>query len=280
MCAWTGDSSCGWGMLAPATWIAACPSVGPFGVGHKVGWEEVIDVLPFLAVEMLAGGLEVNEDVGKEASLQRVRTSVDQRAGLVQHHVTWLHRHIHGAIVAIVHLQDPWLIHVLIDVDDAGADERKAVNVRRQDSAFLVHADSVEGRWRQLHACPLLDGWARGIPNLLLEARTTAAELGVLDTDHVGVCRPVVGVDVANPPVLNLHLVSVLIPVVLEQIEQWLWCTELLEAGAGVVDHALRLSAAHLQTILLGAVAAFGALLAPLGAATGHVLLVDMEPIA
>jgi hypothetical protein len=61
----------------PSSWISSLPVFGFFGILENVGWIKVVhffDIVVIFKIQWLAGGLEVNKDIGIVISLQGKRT--------------------------------------------------------------------------------------------------------------------------------------------------------------------------------------------------------------
>mmetsp|Transcript_28873 Transcript_28873/g.60792 ORF Transcript_28873/g.60792 Transcript_28873/m.60792 type:complete len:395 (+) Transcript_28873:529-1713(+) len=268
--------------------MRAMPALLFDGAPHDVGGKSVVELfvlvspefgvvfpsargleggLPGVVSEGMAGGLEVNENVGVVASLEREGPAVQDRVAFVEDHVPRFHGDVVGQPVVAVDLDRPGLVHVLVDVENGRADQGHPVHVGGQDAPLGVDPNAVHAALRQLLPRPLLDRRAGRVPHALLETAPRPPQPRVLHAHHVRRRLPVIGVRVPLGPVLHLPIRFVLVglPKRLDLPPHVLRRPDLLEPQRRVVLHAGRLAEGHFDAVFFrlaaGAVAVLHAVL-------------------
>jgi len=111
--------------------IGMCMSPGrcPSGSRNEIGWQIFDGVVIVRSIGIQGSdGLKMYEDIGIELSIEWKGTSMYDRMTFIQHHISRFHRHIGRLAVVTVHLQRPWFVDVLIDIDNGRCDQRKSIN--------------------------------------------------------------------------------------------------------------------------------------------------------
>mmetsp|Transcript_9987 Transcript_9987/g.20823 ORF Transcript_9987/g.20823 Transcript_9987/m.20823 type:complete len:265 (-) Transcript_9987:154-948(-) len=195
----------------------------------------------------------MNENVRVIASLEWKGPTVDQRMALVQNHVPGFHGNVYGVAVSIIHLQRPWFVDVLGNIDNPAAHQGNTVDVWAQNRSLGILANSVQTHGPELGDAPRPFGNPvnGGIPNSVFEFRTRTLQIFFFHADHVRGRFPVVGINVSAPPLLKFFRVFVGLPKACQEFQERIGCLEFRISRAGHVDHRLGLANVHGQAILL-----------------------------
>jgi hypothetical protein len=98
------------------------------------------------------------------------------------------------------HFNWPWFIHVLVDIDDSRADQRKSINRGHQHQTLFRNANSIHTAFGKLLSHAFADSVLCPLPNVLPQFKSTILHTFVFNINNVswGVPMVCVGIPFAN----------------------------------------------------------------------------------
>mmetsp|Transcript_15740 Transcript_15740/g.20529 ORF Transcript_15740/g.20529 Transcript_15740/m.20529 type:complete len:224 (+) Transcript_15740:846-1517(+) len=147
------------------------------------------------------------------------------------------------------HLQWPWFIQILRDVQNGRGNQWHTIHMSGQDGPFRVNANTIQTALCQFLTCPSTKGITCRSPYFLLQLTTGTTQSPIFHRYHGSRGLPIVSVSVAYAPLLWFSFFIVPFPKFLDKFPNLFRCSNLFVSDFGVILHTLWLSKRHVYSI-------------------------------
>mmetsp|Transcript_8280 Transcript_8280/g.17536 ORF Transcript_8280/g.17536 Transcript_8280/m.17536 type:complete len:226 (-) Transcript_8280:293-970(-) len=224
----------------------------------------------------------MHKNIRKVSAFQGKRASMQNSVTLIQYHVPWLHGDIVKLAIMSHHLEWPWFINILCDINDNGGHKGDAVDMCGEDVAFFVDSYPIKARRSQLLPGPLLHSTLRCLPNCFPDRPPRSLKLIIFNVDHVGRLIPIINKGIAPAPMFFIPsgFITIGVPEFSQEIKDEWGGADLLETKGRVIRHSPRLHQVHVDPVPLHLVALPPHRRVPVPTASLHQTLVVSRPVS